>query len=235
MSCAALTIFGALSNHFSRQTPQTEHVLLCIAAVFRRAFRRPRLRVRPRESRYRPPPDQARASLDQRPARAHEPNHKERAVGSSRVLTTHPLIQQRNCKITIKELIHRWMSLSPMFPSLFRIVLGLIMLQYGMMKLFAFPASMTHGKPLTGLIFASAYIEFLGGLFLTFGLVTRFVAFVMSGEMAFAYFLWHAPKSHWPVLNGGNLPVVLCFSLFFLSSAGGGPLSVDSWRRRKTR
>lgn len=135
----------------------------------------------------------------------------------------------------IKASLARWKSFSPLLLSLLRLALGLVLLQYGLMKLFAFPVSMTHGEPLHGSILASAYLEFFGGLLLTFGLFTRLVAFILSGEMAFAYFLWHAPKGQWPVLNGGNLPVVLCFALLFVSSAGGGPLSVDAWRTRKTR
>lgn len=104
------------------------------------------------------------------------------------------------------------------------------MLQYGMMKLFAFPQSATHGAPLSHLLLVSAYIEFIGGASLTIGLFTRPMAFLMSGEMAFAYFIWHAPKGHWPVLNGGNLPIVLCFGMLYLSAAGGGRLGLDWWR-----
>jgi putative oxidoreductase len=126
-----------------------------------------------------------------------------------------------------------WASLSPLILSIFRISLGGVMLQYGMMKLFAFPQSATHGAPLSHLLLASAYIEFIGGASLTFGLFTKMVAFLMSGEMAFAYFIWHAPKGHWPILTGGNLPIVLCFGLLFLSSSGGGTIGFDAWRRRK--
>ena len=104
------------------------------------------------------------------------------------------------------------------------------MLQYGMMKLFSFPQSATHGSPLSHLLLASAYIEFIGGACLIIGLFIRPIAFLLSGEMAFAYFIWHAPKNHWPVLNGGNLPIILCFGLLYLSAAGGGSLSLDRWR-----
>ena len=108
------------------------------------------------------------------------------------------------------------------------------MLQYGMMKLFSYPQSASHGAPLSHLLLASAYIEFIGGVCLIAGIFTRTVAFLMSGEMAFAYFIWHAPKGHWPVLNGGNLPIVVCFGLLFVSSAGGGLLSLTAWRKRRT-
>jgi putative oxidoreductase len=126
----------------------------------------------------------------------------------------------------------RWASLAHLLLSFLRIALGGVMLQYGMMKLFAYPQSATHGATLSHLLLASAYIEFIGGLCLIVGVLTRAMAFLMSGEMAFAYFIWHAPKGHWPVLNGGNLPIILCFGLLFLSSAGGGSLGVDAWRRR---
>jgi putative oxidoreductase len=125
-------------------------------------------------------------------------------------------------------------GLTPALVSVVRMVLGLIMLQYGMMKLFSFPASISHGQPLSALLYTSALIEFFGGMLLCVGLLTRSVAFLMAGEMAFAYFLFHFPKGAWPVLNGGNLPVVLCFALLFVSSAGAGPWSVDAlWRRTK--
>ena len=127
-----------------------------------------------------------------------------------------------------------WLRLTPTLLSVLRIVLGLIMLQYGMMKLFSFPASISHGQPLSPLLYASGLIEFVGGVLLSVGMLTRSTAFLMSGEMAFAYFLFHFPKGAWPVLNGGNLPVVLCFALLFVSSAGAGPWSVDAlWQRAK--
>ena len=134
----------------------------------------------------------------------------------------------------IRKGLAEWIRLTPVLLSVLRIVLGLVMLQYGMMKLFSFPASISRGQPLSALLYTSGLIEFFGGMLLSVGLLTRCVAFLMSGEMAFAYFLFHFPKGAWPVLNGGNLPVVLCFALLFVSSAGAGPWSVDAlWLRTK--
>ncbi len=134
----------------------------------------------------------------------------------------------------IRRLCDWWEALSPLLLSILRISLGGVMLQYGMMKLFAFPQSATHGAPLSHLLLASAYIEFLGGVSLTIGFLTRPMAFLMSGEMAFAYFIWHAPKGRWPVLNGGNLPIVLCFGMLYLSAVGGGSLSLNWWRNQRS-
>ncbi len=78
--------------------------------------------------------------------------------------------------------------------------------------------------------FAGTIELVLGGMLLL-GLVTRPVAFILSGEMAFAYFLGHFPKGFFPVLNGGTLAIMLCFSCLYLAAAGGGPLSLDAFLR----
>jgi putative oxidoreductase len=112
----------------------------------------------------------------------------------------------------------------PYVLSVLRIVVALLFLQSGLSKLFGFPAA---GPPLTGLIFLAAIIETFGGLMLLVGLFTRFVSFVMSGEMAFAYFIEHAPKSYYPALNRGSLAVLYCFVFLYFVFAGGGPWSID--------
>jgi putative oxidoreductase len=91
-------------------------------------------------------------------------------------------------------------------------------------KFFGFPAD---GPPLSGLIILAALIETVGGLLLLVGLFTRLAALVMSGEMAFAYFIAHAPKSFYPAVNGGTLAVLYCFVFLYLVFAGGGPWSID--------
>jgi putative oxidoreductase len=115
-------------------------------------------------------------------------------------------------------------QIRPCILSVLRIVAALLFLQAGLGKLLGFPAV---GPPLSGLIVVAALIETFGGLLLLLGLFTRWAALVMSGEMAFAYFIAHAPKSFYPAVNGGNLAVLYCFVFFYFVFAGGGPWSVD--------
>jgi len=117
--------------------------------------------------------------------------------------------------------LERW---KPFFLSILRIVAALLFLESGLSKLFGFPAA---GPPLTGLIVLAAIIEVCGGLLLLVGLFTRLAALVMSGEMAFAYFIAHAPKSLYPAANGGALAILYCFVFLYFAFAGGGPWSVD--------
>jgi putative oxidoreductase len=117
--------------------------------------------------------------------------------------------------------LDRW---SPQVLSLVRIVVALLFLQSGLEKFFSFPAA---GPPLSGLLILAAVIETVGSLLLFIGLFTQAAAFIMSGEMAVAYFMAHAPKSFYPALNGGNLAVLYCFVFFYFVFAGGGAWSVD--------
>jgi putative oxidoreductase len=112
----------------------------------------------------------------------------------------------------------------PYVLSLLRIVVALLFLQHGLSKVFGFP---TEGPPLAGLILVAAIIETLGSILLLVGLFTRLTALSMSGEMAFAYFMAHAPKSFFPVVNGGEAAVFYCFIFFYFVFAGGGPWSID--------
>ena len=107
--------------------------------------------------------------------------------------------------------------------SILRVVAALLYLQSGLSKIIGFPAA---GTPLAGLIILAAIIEVIGSLLLLVGLYTRLAALVMSGEMAFAYFMAHAPKSFYPAVNGGTLAILYCFVFLYFVFAGGGPWSV---------
>jgi putative oxidoreductase len=87
---------------------------------------------------------------------------------------------------------------------------------------------------LTSLIGVAGILEIAGGTLMLLGLFSRPVAFVLSGEMAVAYFRAHAPRGGWPILNGGELAVLFCFVWLFFSAAGPGPLSLDAiWRKKR--
>jgi putative oxidoreductase len=122
----------------------------------------------------------------------------------------------------------------PVALSLFRFIIGLLLFQYGVAKLFKFPAVDMFAKvELMSLYGAAGSLELvLGGLLLV-GLFTRPVAFILSGEMAFAYFISHAPRSFFPVVNNGSLAIALCFGCLYLSTSGAGPISLDAMLRKK--
>jgi putative oxidoreductase len=124
--------------------------------------------------------------------------------------------------------------LTPYVRSILRIMVGLLFLEHGMSRLFGFPSPMPTPAPMTMYWFAGC-IEFLGGILVTLGLFTRPAAFIMSGEMAFAYFISHAPRGFFPILNNGDGAVLYCFIFLYLAFAGGGPLSLDALVWRKTR
>ena len=114
----------------------------------------------------------------------------------------------------------------PYILSILRIVVGLLFLQHGLSKVFNFPAP-SPVPSLSGLMILAAFLETIGALLFVVGAYTRIVAFILSGEMAFAYFMAHAPRSFYPVVNGGELAVIYCFIFLYFAFAGGGPLSVD--------
>ena len=116
-----------------------------------------------------------------------------------------------------------------------RIVVGLLFLEHGLMKLVGFPAPMGQG-PLAPMLLAAGLIEVVGGALVALGLFSRCAAFVCSGEMAFAYFMVHAPRGFFPLLSGGEPAVFYCFAFLYLAAAGGGAWSLDNaWRRRAAR
>ena len=114
----------------------------------------------------------------------------------------------------------------PYILSLLRIVIGLLFLQHGLSKVFNFPAPSPVAS-LSGLLILAALLETVGAFMFLIGAYTRIIAFILSGEMAFAYFMAHAPRSFYPVVNAGELAVLFCFIFLYFAFAGGGPLSVD--------
>jgi putative oxidoreductase len=124
---------------------------------------------------------------------------------------------------------------APRILSILRIVLGLVLLQYGLAKLFGWPAvKMFENLNWLSLFGIAGMFELIGGTLLILGLFTRPVAFILSGEMAAAYFIEHFPISFFPVLSEGDLAVSLCFTLLYLAFAGGGPWSLDALMRGKS-
>src|SRR5471030_277341 len=121
---------------------------------------------------------------------------------------------------------------TPRALSVLRIITGLLIIQHGMAKIIGFPVYPAYAnvQPMS-LIGAAGFIELIGGALLILGLCTRPVAFILSGEMAFAYFMVHAPKSFYPLINGGTLAIMYCFTCLYLSTAGPGPWSVDAAMR----
>lgn len=124
---------------------------------------------------------------------------------------------------------------SPRLLSLLRIIAGLMLLQFGMAKLLGFPAvpSFAHLQ-LLSLEGASGTLELVGGALLTLGLFARPAAFVLSGEMAFAYFIGHFPRGFIPLLNNGTLAILFCFVFLYLAAAGAGPWSLDALLRPRS-
>lgn len=133
--------------------------------------------------------------------------------------------------MSVKSLV--W---APRALSVLRIVAGLLFLAHGLVKLFGFPAGAAPGPvPIASLFGAAAILELVGGTLVLLGLFTRPVAFLLSGQMAIAYFMVHAPQSLYPVLNGGELAILYCFIMLYLSAAGGGCWSVDALKGGRNR
>lgn len=120
---------------------------------------------------------------------------------------------------------------SPQILSILRIVTALLLLQHGLSKFVGFPVAM-NSPPLFSLYWFAGAIEIVGGVLLLIGLFSRWAAFILSGELAFAYFLGHAPKGFYPLTNGGEAAVLFCFAFLYLAAAGPGPWSVDAARGR---
>jgi putative oxidoreductase len=131
----------------------------------------------------------------------------------------------------LSGMLQKW---SPYLLSVLRIVAALLFFEHGTQKLFGYPP----GQPYTGfpnftLLGIAGMMETVGGALLLVGLFTRPVAFIVCGEMAFAYFRAHLPRSVFPINNLGEITVMLCFVFLYLSAAGAGPWSLDRRLRKK--
>lgn len=144
-------------------------------------------------------------------------------------------------------------SWSPKVLSLLRFMSGLLFLQHGVQKVLhpawlvappppgaaagaakAAGAAAPHAPSMMMTLAPfSGWIELVGGILLVIGLFSRPVAFICAGEMAFAYFLAHAPRSTFPILNGGDLAVLFCFVFLYIAFAGGGSIGVDQLMKKK--
>jgi putative oxidoreductase len=124
-------------------------------------------------------------------------------------------------------------SWTPRLLSVLRIVTAFLFVQHGLQKWLAFPAPRASPTIFWSLSGIAGLLELFGGLLLLFGLFTRPIALLLSGLMAFAYFIAHAPRGFWPLLNGGELAALYCFVFLYLAIAGGGPWSADRWLRRR--
>ena len=124
------------------------------------------------------------------------------------------------------RMLAKW---QPTALSLFRFITGLLLFQYGVAKILGFPP----------LIVVAGTIELVLGALLMIGLFTRLSAFILSGQMAFAFFIGHMFKDPakpvlLPLLNGGTAAILFCFACLYLATAGGGPISADAMLRKKT-
>ena len=116
---------------------------------------------------------------------------------------------------------------------LLRAVVGLMFWQHGAQKLFGWLGGPPQVPELASLRGLAGVLEFFGGPLLILGLFTRPVAFLLSGEMAVAYFMVHAPRGLWPIMNRGEVVVLYCFTFLFLAAHGAGPYSVDALLGRR--
>jgi putative oxidoreductase len=118
--------------------------------------------------------------------------------------------------------------------SILRIVTGLLLLEHGTAKYLNFPTSPMNNMSVGSMSGAAGILELIGGALLLVGLFTRPVAFILSGMTAIAYFYAHFPRGFFPILNGGELAILFCFTLLYIASVGGGPWSADvMWRKMK--
>lgn len=117
----------------------------------------------------------------------------------------------------------------PQALGVLRIMTALQFIEHGSQKLFNFPVG-EHAGTLTGLMLAAAILEFVGGILLALGFLTRPVAFLLCGEMAVAYFMAHYPRDFFPVNNGGDAAISFCFIFLYLVFAGAGAFALDNRR-----
>ena len=122
---------------------------------------------------------------------------------------------------------------SPRLLSALRVIAALLFLEHGTQKLLGFPAPPQMEITLLSLVGIAGLLELVGGALLALGLFTRTVAFVLSGQMAVAYFLAHAPQNFFPVLNGGESAILYCFIFLYLAAAGPGSWGLDVMMRNR--
>ena len=124
-------------------------------------------------------------------------------------------------------------SWAPRLLSIMRMMTGLLLLQHGTAKLFKIPViPLFANLSITSLPGIAGILELVGGVLIILGLFTRSTAFILSGMTAFAYFIAHAPKGFYPILNGGELAALYCFVFLYLAAAGPGPWSIDAGRKK---
>ncbi|MDO9383650.1 MAG: DoxX family protein [Hyphomicrobiaceae bacterium] len=128
----------------------------------------------------------------------------------------------------LKSTLSLW---EPRILSVLRIVAAVLFIEHGTQKILGFPTPKMVPEMLS-LAWVAGVMEIVGGGLLLIGLFTRPVAFILSGQMAFAYWIAHAPQSTYPVLNGGDAAILFCFIFLYLVFAGGGAWSVDAARDR---
>ena len=128
----------------------------------------------------------------------------------------------------MNEFVAKW---QPHFLSVLRIMTGLLFLEHGTAKFLGFPhmEKVPEALSMAGI---GGMLELVGGVLIVLGLFTRPVVFLLSGEMAVAYFTAHAPRASFPLLNGGDAAVLFCFVFLYLFFAGAGPWSVDALMKR---
>ena len=133
-------------------------------------------------------------------------------------------------------IIKKWSAMGPYFQSLLRIAAAFIFILAGTVKLFAFPMGMPPDGGTAHFmteVWIGGVLEAFGGALVLLGLYTRPVAFILSGEMAVAYFQFHAPQSAWPVVNNGIAALLYCFLWLYFSAAAPGPWSLDEMIRKR--
>ena len=120
--------------------------------------------------------------------------------------------------------------MAPIFLAILRVITGLLFLEHGTQKILHFPVSDFH-PPMFSLLWVGGILEIVGGVLIIIGLFTRPTAFILSGMMAVAYFMMHAPNSFFPALNGGDAAILFCFIFLYLVFAGPGSFSLDGKRK----
>jgi putative oxidoreductase len=134
-----------------------------------------------------------------------------------------------NSEDAMENFLRPW---SAQLLSILRIVAGILLFEHGTTKYLNFPVGPMNNTSVGTMGGAAGVLELIGGVLLVLGLFTRPVAFILSGMAAVAYFYAHVPRGFFPILNGGELAALYCFTLLYIAAAGGGAWSVDKmWRK----